>query len=404
MQEKDAGWNAIGVTKRLSKQALDRFKSMASNVIYQKNLSDGIPPEVFFIQSDGNFMYICNLVSDCAGDDKRGNSFIHGYIISKNEYYRRCIDPLSIMGMKDSEFIKSYNEMPEGWEQGLPIKNGFCNEEWNVQEILQKYKFADIYSELIACTLSVLGRRGASLCVCVGSENSNELKDMQKEILFCIMEGLPKMLRAQFSCSTSEIGKGKVYFSPRVYESKQEFIDLMSGECVCRFSVLNQYSYIGKFLKGEERKEEWAQTELFFDIVFGQNGCSLINHQLIESVYTYYCNERPTSALESLYACLEARPAICPLLFEFFEYLLPEIDVRRVNFDALLQMKHFLETEPYSSWGGYIEQWMNPLLEQRKGEVKESKEKKSRTFIKKTWICEAYQTLHKKIRGKNEEQ
>lgn len=327
-QEQNAGWHTVAATEGLSAEASESFRAFASNAIRQTSLYPDVPPEIFFVCTDKRFVYMCNLVTECASEDGRRNSFVHGYVMAKNEYYDRCRMPSSLFGWEKSAFIRNISEVPDGESYSLPKQEAMPYKDMNRQELLRKYSLDRSYAKLMYCVISVLERKEASLCICIKSEGIDKLWESSREILFCIMEGLPQMLRVQLTASSFRIGKGKLYFSNQAPKENQEFFDLRSGEYSCRAAEEESIVSLQHFWKEEKNQVNtaWERTERFFDKVFEKNGCALVNSRLIETVYEYNNQAEPHAANEALYDCLNAEPAVCTELYQFLTYLLPWID------------------------------------------------------------------------------
>lgn len=330
-QERDAGWNVVAVTEGLSREALERFRAMASKVIRQKSLYKTVPAEIFFIQTDERFVYLCNMTADCISSDGRSNSFVHGFIIAKSEYYQRCRIPSSIFGLEKSEFIRDISELGDVRTCGLSKRDSICYRQQDRQSLLKKYYIEHRYDELMNCVLSVLQRKGASLCICMRTEQLDMLWENSREVLFCIMDGLPRMLRAQLTVSSFAIGEGKLFFSNQVPEKGQEFFDLKTGEWSCKLVDASRYAFLRKLATEGKNDAVWRQTESFFDEVFGKNGCSSITNRLIEAVYCYNNACMQESASEVVADCLNAGPTVCPALYQFLTYLLPWSDMEQIE-------------------------------------------------------------------------
>lgn len=381
-QERNAGWRVVAATKGVSKEALERFKSIASNAIQQKNLYEVIPSEIFFIQSDDRFVYLCNMVADCPGDDGRSNSFIHGYIIVRKEYYRRCEIPASIFGMVESEFIKEIPELGNSQEKDLPRKDKIQYRNWNRQALIKKYGIEEIFDKLMVCVLSVLERKSASLCIRMRKERLDMLKEQSKEIMFCIMDRLPRILRIQLTASSFGIGKGKLFFSVEIPEKNQEFLDLETGECLCRLDGGTGYTFIEDFFGNFQENEAWEQTEAFLETVYGWNGCSAVSFRLIEIVYSYYSLREPQNALEDLYVFLGAGPSICPVVYCFLEYLLLRIDVEQVDESMLEKLCCLKEMDKNLGFEEIFTEWIRPLSAKSMEVIRKPKKAKSIVNLK----------------------
>lgn len=360
-QERNAGWNVLAATEGMSRTALEHFKSIASDVVRQKKLSGVIPSEIFFIRADERFIYLCNMVLDCADDDGRGNSFIHGYIIVRSEYYRKCFFPSSILGIEDFEFIKNANELSDAQMKGLPQKKLISHEQWNRQDLIQKYEIGAVYDELMMCVLSVLERKEASLCIRMKNGQLEDLKKSSKEILFCIMEGLPQMLRTQITASSFDIGRSKLFFSVQIPKGNQEYFDLSTGEYSCPFVCRKWYMFLKGAMCDTRGNPIWEKTIIFFDTVFGWNGCAGVSHRLIEAVYSYYGSGRPENVSESLASFINAGPAICTMTYDFLRYMMPWIDAEELEGDLIAKLCYLDKINEDDEFRNVFMEWMGEL-------------------------------------------
>lgn len=331
-QERDAGWHVVAATDGLSKEALEHFRFIASNVIQKKGAYQELPSEIFLIQEDKRFAYICNIVLNCAGSDGRSNSFVHGLIIAKNEYYRNCRLPASVFGMEENEFIRRMSGWNGGLPGSIPMKDICSFQRWDRTQILEEYKLSGRYYELMLCVFSVLERQESSLCLCMGGGHLDELRQIGRKVLFCIMDGLPEMLRPQLTCSSFDIGNGKVSFSICRPETKQEFFDLETGERSCPLACIEHYSFIELFITDDSISDpNWKRTEEFFEMLVSNKRQFFITCLMVENVYRFYCGKNPENAAECLGMFLEVEPFVCPLLYRFLSYLLLWTDVKQLE-------------------------------------------------------------------------
>lgn len=341
IQERESGWKVVAATEGLSKEALEHFRAISAGAIQKKNTYAAVPDEIFFVQKDERFVYLCNIVMNCVGSDGRGNSFVHGYIIAKGEHFQRCKIPSSIFGVDESEFVKNPFDLEENSMTGLPKKEDLLFRNMNYQEIIARYGIEHNFNTLMLCIFSVIERKGASLCIRVKMDQIGKLKEISRELLFCIMERLPQMLRPQLTGSSFEIGKGKVYFSVSLPEGNQEYYDLETGQWLCALSCIKKYSFVPAFIEGSLKNSIWINTEIFFENVFRQNGCARVSNSLIESVYTFYNGEEPENALNSLYAFYDAAPMLAPMFYQFLIYLLSRTNLKKTD-QTILNWLHYI--------------------------------------------------------------
>lgn len=357
-QERNAGWSVIASTEGLSKIALEHFKAIASDIIQQRSLHKELPAEIFLIQEDKWFVYICNIVLDCVGSDGRGNTFVHGYIVTKREYYCRCQNPASVLGLAETEFIKGTNDLTDDSLKSLPKKDILSYHNWNRKILLEKYGLSDKYSELMLCVFSALERR-TSLCIRLGKQKLNMLREISRELLFCIMDGLPQILRPELTCSSFDIGNGTVFFSVDRTEKDQDFFDLETGVWSCSLECVNRYSFIRMLVENTSENQPWKLTERFFDVVFSKKGCSNVTANMIENVYRFYCGDKPENARACLYEMVDAGPSICPLLYQFFSQLLLWIDVKQLDESMQRKLLYLYKKNENGDFAAILEQQMD---------------------------------------------
>lgn len=311
MQEMNAGWNVVASTPGISETASERFRSIAANIIRQKNLRKQFPEEILFLLSDDSYVYLGNIVMECGGGDGRGNSFVHGYTMVKSEYYQRCKAPYEVFGVRETAFIKCMAELtPERMGRMDELPHNF----WQGEELRKKCGIEKYYGNLMRCVFSVLDRKDASLFIKVklreDEPGNMDLKEVCKMIMCCILEGVPHILRPRITFSSYDIGKGKIRFMPVIPDKECEYFDLETGISNCDMRYTRDYTFLSAYM-GRGRNQDWIDTENFLDHVFGAARCSNVTESIVESVYLYYKGEKGSNAARHMERFCKAGPLLC---------------------------------------------------------------------------------------------
>lgn len=333
-EQRNAGWNVTAMTPGISEEAVERFRSIAANIIRQKNSDKSLGEEILFWLSDDSYVYIGNAVMECSGGDGRGNSFVHGYIVVKSEYYQRCKMPDSMLGLKETIFIKNNCELVE---ERINRMDELPHNVWQRDVLLRECGIETFYRKLMRCVFSVLERKDASLFIKMREADCNKWKELCRKVIYCILLGLPYVLRPGLTFSSDNIGKGKIQFVSMISNRGSEFFDLENGEYFCELKCIQKYSYIDPCIFGNKVSDSaWKNTEVFLDQVFGASRCSNVTSRIIESVYLYYKQEPLKDASGQLSRFYKAGPVRCEKaerIVAYWERQIAEEEAEEVCFD-----------------------------------------------------------------------
>lgn len=262
-QELDAGWKIISASEGISKIASEDFKGIASNLIEMKK--QGVPQEILDIQFSKNFVFISGVNMNSIGMDSRGVAFAHGYIVNANEYYETCKSPEKIFGMKEGTFKKEF----EG-QTSLPVLNDFEYDRLDLNTILQRYGITEEqYEKLVISAILAIEKLASPLCIKT-TRPLESYMSVAKDLMYCIMCGLPYHLRVKANVSSFCKKNGTIFLSSQI--ENDNYFDLESTESSCKDDYITKQPFWQLMLqsKKENKLDEcFAKLAEFIDTTYG---------------------------------------------------------------------------------------------------------------------------------------
>lgn len=398
-QERNAGWKAVASTKNIPEEAAERFKAISAGVIRQKNMAVKMPAEIFFIQADEGYFYLCNAVMECDGVDGRGNSFVHAYIIGRREYYERCHKPAEIFGVKEDAFIRGNGEL---WHQELKKEECLPCDRWDKSSILQKYDISmNCYLRLLKCVFTVLDREKASVCIIMDGDICDyEAWNLKcRQLMFCIAEGMPQIKRSLLTFSTFDIGRTKLFFAESRLKECGDCFDLRTGIWSGSDAALQEFSFWEQCAAARQPDEAWVKTEEFLEQVFTGAAGERVGGNMIEEIYLFYHGEKKRDAEEILAELCAADPVPHPILYGYLNSLLENVELDWLDEPGRIWLEHLYELSDNEAFLEMMdalrkrEQIRKNLISE---DLKKNKKKKKHGKRKKG-ACDCFSALRNRI-------